>query len=101
MPIAGGQVPTQMEAPASAKALAMANPKPPSSATPAMKARFPRRSIGSKRNSGRRTGGKIMGEGPGRAGGMGGKVEGGGGGPVRTQNAFQRDLLSRGPATVL
>src|SRR6266849_5689646 len=38
---AGGQVPTQMEAPASAIALAMANPNPPSSATPATSARLP------------------------------------------------------------
>src|ERR1017187_8921800 len=45
--IAGGQVPTQMLAPASASAFAMANPNPPSSATPATKARLPERSIGS------------------------------------------------------
>src|SRR6266705_6663287 len=45
MPRAGGQVPTQMEAPASASALAIAKPKPPSSATPATNARFPVRSI--------------------------------------------------------
>src|SRR2546430_7865469 len=44
---AGGQVPTQMEAPASAIALAMAKPKPPSSATPATSARLPERSMGS------------------------------------------------------
>src|SRR5262245_27035607 len=42
---AGGQVPTQMLAPASASALAIAKPKPPSSATPAMNARFPVRSM--------------------------------------------------------
>ena len=47
MPIAGGQVPTQMLAPASASAFAIANPNPPSSATPATKARFPERSMGS------------------------------------------------------
>src|SRR5216684_3243491 len=46
---AGGQVPTQMEAPASAIALAMANPNPPSSATPATSARLPERSMGSMR----------------------------------------------------
>ena len=46
---AGGQVPTQMDAPASAIALAMANPKPPSSATPATSARLPERSMGSMR----------------------------------------------------
>src|SRR3989454_940689 len=45
MPRAGGQVPTQIEAPASASALAIAKPKPPSSATPATNARFPARSI--------------------------------------------------------
>src|SRR2546425_12110072 len=45
MPRAGGQVPTQIEAPASASALAIAKPKPPSSATPATNARFPVRSI--------------------------------------------------------
>src|SRR5262249_10892576 len=38
---------TTMEAPASASDLAMANPKPPSSATPATSARFPRRSMAS------------------------------------------------------
>src|SRR5258706_4504827 len=46
---AGGQVPTQIEAPASAIALAMANPNPPSSATPATSARLPERSMGSMR----------------------------------------------------
>src|SRR2546425_131370 len=46
---AGGQVPTQMEAPASAIALAMAKPNPPSSATPATSARLPERSMGSMR----------------------------------------------------
>src|SRR6059036_2285253 len=46
---AGGQVPVQTVAPASASALAMANPKPPSSATPATNARFPLRSILSMR----------------------------------------------------
>ncbi len=45
IPIAGGQVPTVIEAPASARALAIAKPKPPSSATPAMKARLPVRSM--------------------------------------------------------
>src|SRR6266566_2712823 len=45
MPSAGGQVPTQMAPPASASALAMAKPKPPSSATPATNARFPVKSI--------------------------------------------------------
>src|SRR5688572_12652458 len=44
---AGGQVPTQTLAPASASALAIAKPKPPSSATPAMKARLPERLMGS------------------------------------------------------
>src|SRR2546421_2892007 len=44
---AGGQVPTQTFAPASASDLAMANPYPASSATPATRARFPVRSIGS------------------------------------------------------
>ena len=47
MPSAGGQVPTQTVAPASASALAMANPKPPSSATPATSARLPVRSMAS------------------------------------------------------
>jgi type IV secretory pathway ATPase VirB11/archaellum biosynthesis ATPase len=42
---AGGQVATQTDAPASARALAMANPKPASSATPAMRARLPERSM--------------------------------------------------------
>mgnify|MGYP001466602607 FL=1 len=42
---AGGQVPRQIVAPASAFAWAIAKPNPPSSATPAMKARFPVRSI--------------------------------------------------------
>src|SRR5688500_17108272 len=45
IPSAGGQVPTHTLAPASARALAMANPKPPSSATPATNARLPRRSM--------------------------------------------------------
>src|SRR3954464_12460943 len=44
---AGGQVPTQTFAPASASDFAMANPYPASSATPATRARFPVRSIGS------------------------------------------------------
>src|ERR1700682_1229885 len=47
MPSAGGHVPTQTVAPASASDLAMAKPKPPSSATPATKARLPERSIDS------------------------------------------------------
>src|SRR5438270_7124949 len=47
MPNAGGQVPAMMVAPASASDLAMAKPKPPSSATPATSARFPRRSMAS------------------------------------------------------
>src|SRR3954470_12570938 len=47
MPNAGGQVPTTIEAPASASDLAMAKPKPPSSATPATSARFPLRSMAS------------------------------------------------------
>ena len=42
---AGGQVATQTVAPASARLLAMANPNPPSSATPATSARFPVRSM--------------------------------------------------------
>src|SRR5438132_595658 len=42
---AGGQVPRHTVAPASTSALAMAKPKPPSSATPATNARLPRRSI--------------------------------------------------------
>src|SRR5438093_9306946 len=42
---AGGQVPVQTVAPASASALAMAKPYPPSSATPATRARLPRRSM--------------------------------------------------------
>src|SRR5579872_3207295 len=45
MPSAGGHVPTHTVAPASARALAMANPNPPSSATPATNARFPVRSM--------------------------------------------------------
>src|SRR6266853_6401296 len=45
IPRAGGQVPTQIVAPAWARALEMAKPKPLSSATPAMKARFPARSM--------------------------------------------------------
>src|SRR5260221_9804013 len=48
---AGGQVPAQIVAPASASALAMDQPKPPSSATPAMRARFPRRSMLSMRRA--------------------------------------------------
>ena len=51
---AGGQVPTQIDAPASAIALAMANPNPPSSATPATSARLPWRSMGSMRPYGAR-----------------------------------------------
>lgn len=47
MPSAGGQVPTEIDAPAVARAFAMANPNPPSSATPATKARLPERSMGS------------------------------------------------------
>src|SRR5687767_13351831 len=47
MPSAGGHVPTQTDAPASARAFAIANPKPPSSATPATNARLPVRSIDS------------------------------------------------------
>ena len=46
---AGGHVPTQTEAPASNSALAMANPNPASSATPATSARFPVRSMASMR----------------------------------------------------
>src|SRR2546427_6815510 len=42
---AGGQVPAHTVAPASARALAMAKPYPPSSAIPATKARLPRRSM--------------------------------------------------------
>src|SRR5437870_13246726 len=42
---AGGQVPAHTVAPASASALAMAKPYPPSSATPATNARLPRRSM--------------------------------------------------------
>src|SRR5437879_13462554 len=42
---AGGHVPVHTVAPASASALAMANPYPPSSATPATRARLPRRSM--------------------------------------------------------
>ena len=49
MPSAGGQLPTQIAAPASASALAMAKPKPPSSDTPATSARLPVRSIASMR----------------------------------------------------
>src|SRR4051794_32037597 len=49
IPYAGGQVPTQTVAPACTNALAMANPKPPSSATPATSARLPVRSIASMR----------------------------------------------------
>src|SRR5262245_38863998 len=45
IPSAGGHVPRQTVAPASASALAIANPKPPSSATPATNARLPRRSM--------------------------------------------------------
>src|SRR5713101_2361369 len=44
---AGGHVPAHTVAPASARALAMAKPYPPSSATPATTARLPRRSIAS------------------------------------------------------
>src|SRR5688500_18812524 len=46
---AGGQVPTQILAPASASDFAIANPNPPSSATPATSARLPVRSILSMR----------------------------------------------------
>src|SRR5438132_1233468 len=42
---AGGHVPVHTVAPASASALAMAKPYPPSSATPATRARLPRRSM--------------------------------------------------------
>ena len=42
---AGGQVPTQTLAPASARSFAIAKPKPPSSATPATNARLPLKSI--------------------------------------------------------
>src|SRR5437868_7303836 len=42
---AGGQVPTQTVAPASASAFAIANPYPPSSATPATSALLPVKSI--------------------------------------------------------
>src|SRR5690606_36565764 len=45
MPSAGGHVPRQTDAPASASAFAMAKPKPPSSATPATNARLPERSM--------------------------------------------------------
>src|SRR5947208_4325935 len=45
MSSAGGHVPAHTVAPASASALAMAKPYPPSSATPATRARLPRRSI--------------------------------------------------------
>src|SRR5690349_13024650 len=45
MPSAGGQLPRQMVAPACASAFAMANPKPPSSDTPATSARLPVRSM--------------------------------------------------------
>src|SRR5947207_2355889 len=51
IPSAGGQVPTQTVAPASASARAMAQPKPPSSATPATSARLPDRSMLSTRAS--------------------------------------------------
>src|SRR5688500_6196618 len=44
---AGSHLPTHTVAPASAMALAIANPKPASSAMPATKALFPLRSIGS------------------------------------------------------
>src|SRR6267378_3900649 len=44
---AGGHVPAHTVAPAAARALAMAKPYPPSSATPATNARLPRRSIAS------------------------------------------------------
>src|SRR6266581_9502086 len=44
---AGGHVPVHTLAPASASARAMAKPYPPSSATPATRARFPLRSIAS------------------------------------------------------
>src|SRR5439155_14232286 len=47
IPSAGGQLPRQMLAPASASALAIAKPNPPSSDTPATKARLPFRSIAS------------------------------------------------------
>src|SRR3989454_5465440 len=46
-PSVGGHVPTQTVAPASASALAIAKPNPPSSDTPATKARLPFRSIAS------------------------------------------------------
>src|SRR3989441_8830489 len=47
MPSVGGHVPRQTVAPASASALAIAKPNPPSSDTPATKARLPFRSIAS------------------------------------------------------
>src|ERR1700743_1815495 len=49
MPSAGGQVATETLAPASARALAIAKPKPASAATPATSACFPVRSIVSMR----------------------------------------------------
>src|SRR5438309_3098223 len=47
MPSVGGHVPTQTVAPASASAFAIAKPNPPSSDTPATKARLPLRSMAS------------------------------------------------------
>src|SRR2546425_10883377 len=47
MPGVGAHVPTQRVAPASASALAIAKPNPPSSDTPATKARLPLRSMAS------------------------------------------------------
>src|SRR5580704_5599341 len=55
MPSAGGQVATDTVAPASANAFAIANPNPPSSATPATSARLPVRSIFNMRGSSRET----------------------------------------------
>src|SRR5436190_2254866 len=68
-----------MAAPASASALAIAKPKPPSSDTPAMRARFPVRSIASIRRNPRegsreysRAGGGRWRAGPSRSGWPGG-----------------------------
>src|SRR3954453_6953844 len=56
---AGGHVPTHTLAPASASALAIAKPKPASSATPATNARRPSRSIGSMAGSLARLGSRF------------------------------------------
>src|SRR5918994_1752626 len=76
MPSAGGQLPRQIVAPASASDLAIAKPKPASSETPATRARLPVRSIGS----------------------MEGKYSGGGGGNGERRNGGTAERRKEGTA---